>query len=103
MNKLTSTLAILAITLRSFAGDCPALSGQFTIGSGENADFATITDATNALKCGGVSGPVTFLVEDGTYNEKVMLSSIPGTSAFNTVTFESKSGTNTGVVVSYNT
>jgi hypothetical protein len=101
MNKFTSTLAVLAITLRSFAaaGDCPALSGQFTIGTGESADFATITDATNALKCGGVSGPVTFLLEDGTYSEKVVLSTIPGTSAFNTVTFESKSGNNNNVVI----
>src|ERR1043165_995409 len=105
MNKFTSTLAVLAITLRSFAaaGDCPALSGQFTIGTGESADFATITDATNALKCGGVSGPVTFLLEDGTYSEKVVLSTIPGTSAFNTVTFESKSGNNNNVVINYGT
>jgi len=101
MNKLTSTLAVLAISLSSFAGDCPALSGQFTIGSGDGADFATITDATNALKCGGISGPVTFLLEDGTYKEKVTLSTIPGSSNFNTVSFEAKSGNNNNVVVSY--
>lgn len=101
MNKLTTTLAIIALSLKSFAGDCPALSGQFTIGKSENADFTTITDATNALKCGGVSGPVTFLLEDGTYNERVILSTIPGSSNFNTVTFESKSGNNTEAVISY--
>jgi hypothetical protein len=102
MNKLTTTFAIIAISLRSFAsaGDCPPLSGEFTIG-GENADFSTVTDAANALKCGGVTGPVTFLLEDGTYNERVVLSTIPGSSAFNTVTFESKSGTNTGAIISY--
>ncbi len=103
MNKLTTTIAIIALSLKSFAGDCPALSGQFTIGAGENADFATITDATNALKCGGVNGPVTFLLEDGTYNERVVLSTIPGSSNFNTVTFESKSGNNTEAVISYAT
>jgi len=101
MNKITTTFAILALSLKSFAGDCPALSGQFTIGKSESADFGNITDATNALKCGGVSGPVTFLVEDGTYNEKVILSTIPGTSAFNTVTFESKSGNNSEAIISY--
>lgn len=101
MNKLTITFAIIALSLKSFAGDCPALSGQFTIGKGENADFTTITDATNALKCGGVSGPVTFLLEDGTYNERVILSTIPGSSNFNTVTFESKSGNNTEAVINY--
>ncbi|MFM2305367.1 MAG: hypothetical protein RLZZ367_36, partial [Bacteroidota bacterium] len=70
-------------------------------GKSENADFSTITDATNALKCGGVSGPVTFLLEDGTYNERVVLSSIPGASAFNNVTFESKSGNNAEAIISY--
>ncbi len=103
MNKLTTTLAIIALSLNSFAGDCPALSGQFTIGKGENADFTTIMDATNALTCGGVSGPVTFLIEDGNYNERVILSSIQGASVLNTVTFESKSGNNTEAVISYST
>ncbi len=101
MNKLTTTFAILALSLQSFAGDCPALSGEFTVGKGENADFSTITDVANALKCGGVSGPVTFLLEDGIYNERLVLSTIPGSSAFNTVTFESKSGNNTEAVISY--
>lgn len=101
MNKLLTTFASIALTLSAFAGDCPALSGEFTIGKSENADFSTITDATNALKCGGVSGPVTFLLEDGTYNERVVLSSIPGASAFNNVTFESKSGNNAEAVISY--
>ena len=105
MNKLTTIFgaALLSITLNSFAGDCPALSGEFTIGRTENADFSTITDASNALKCGGVSGPVTFLLEDGTYNERVVISSIPGSSSFNTVSFESKSGNNSEVVISYAT
>lgn len=101
MNKLLTTFASIALTLSAFAGDCPALSGEFTIGKSENADFSTITDATNALKCGGVSGPVTFLLEDGTYNERVVLSSIPGASAFNNVTFESKSGNNAEAIISY--
>ncbi|HLP51731.1 MAG TPA: hypothetical protein VK154_12670 [Chitinophagales bacterium] len=102
MNKLLTTFASIALSLSSFAaGDCPALSGEFTIGKGETADFSTLTDAANALKCGGVSGPVTFLLEDGTYNEKLVLSSIPGTSSFNTVTFESKSGNNTDAIISY--
>ncbi|MFN8323651.1 MAG: hypothetical protein U0T74_13400 [Chitinophagales bacterium] len=105
MNKLTTIFgaALLTVTLNSFAGDCPALSGEFTIGKTENADFSTITDASNALKCGGVSGPVTFLLEDGTYNERVVISSIPGSSSFNTVSFESKSGNNSEVVISYAT
>ncbi len=103
MNKLKTIIgaAVITLSLNSFAGDCPALSGQFTIGKGENADFSSIADAANALKCGGVTGPVKFLLEDGTYNERMVLSSIAGSSAFNTVTFESKSGNNADVIISY--
>jgi len=104
MNKLATIFgaALLMIVTSASAGDCPALSGQYTIGK-EDADFSTINDAVNALKCGGVSGPVNFRLEDGTYNEKVMLSSIQGADAFNKVTFESKSGNNAAVIISYAT
>jgi hypothetical protein len=105
MNKLKTIFgaAILGLTLQSFAGECPALSGQYTVGNAETSDFASISDATTALKCGGVSSPVTFLIEDGVYQERIVLSSIEGASAFNTVTFESASGNNTEVVLSYST
>src|SRR5690242_19520801 len=95
--------AIITLSLNTYAGDCPPLSGEFVIGASEGADFATVTDAANALKCGGVSGPVNFLIEDGTYNERVSLSAIAGSSAFNTITFESKSGNSADVVISYGT
>lgn len=101
MNKLSTTLTILAFALRVFAGDCPPLSGEFTIGQSENADFTSINDATNALQCGGVSGPVTFLLEKGIYTERVVLSTIPGASNFNTVTFESATGNSNDAVISY--
>ncbi|MCS6935511.1 MAG: right-handed parallel beta-helix repeat-containing protein [Chitinophagales bacterium] len=105
MNKLTKFLtgALIAATLPGLAGDCPALSGEFTIGSSESADFNTIGDAINALKCGGVNAPVTFYLEDGTYEERVVISDIPGASAYNTIKFESKSGNNSEVVISYRT
>lgn len=104
MNKLNKIFgaALLTLSLNAFAGDCPSLSGEFTIGK-DDADFTTINDAVSALKCGGVSGPVTFLIQDGTYNERVVLSAIQGADAYNTVTFESKSGNNTEVVISYAT
>lgn len=104
MTKLTTLFgaALLSLSFTAQAGDCPALSGQYTIGK-EDADFGTVSEAVNALKCGGVSGPVTFQIADGTYNEKVTLSSIPGASAFNTVTFESESGNNAGVIITNTT
>jgi len=102
LNKIFGA-ALLTLSLNSFAGDCPALSGQLTIGKSETADFSSFTAAVTALKCGGVSGPVTFFVETGNYNEKITLSSIPGASAFNTVTFEAKSGSNADAVLSFAT
>ncbi|MDB5284769.1 MAG: hypothetical protein JWO06_3844 [Bacteroidota bacterium] len=104
MNKLNKMVTglLLGLSLNSFSADCPSLAGQYSIGK-EGADFSTIGDAVSALRCGGVSGPVTFLLEGGTYNERVAISSIQGSSSFNTVTFESKSGVNTEVIISYTT
>lgn len=97
--KFLTALALSPLSLSVFAGDCNPLSGEFRIGK-TDADYATINAAVSALKCGGVSGPVTFLIEDGKYSEKIDLSSISGVSAQNTVTFESAKGNNSDVVLS---
>ena len=43
MNKLSNIFAatLVAISFNSFAGNCPALSGEFTIGKSDKADFFT--------------------------------------------------------------
>ena len=102
-NKMTTFKTILAALMiapafTAFAGDCNPLSGEFRIGK-TDADYATVGAAVNALKCGGISGPVTFLLEDGKYSEKIDLSTISGVSAQNTVTFESAKGNNSDVVL----
>ena len=79
----------------------PALSGTFTIG-GASPDFATFSDAVNELNTFGVCGPVVFNVRPGTYTERVQLQSISGTSATNTVTFQSETGIKTDVDLEYN-
>lgn len=89
---------LLAPAATAFAGDCNPLSGEFRIGK-TDADYESIASAITALKCGGVSGPVTFLLEDGKYSEKIDLNNISGTSAQNTVTFESAKGNNSDVVI----
>ncbi len=77
-----------------------ALSGIYTIGSG--GDFTTIAEAINNLYLGGVSGAVTFKLLNGTYTEQINLDgAISGSSATNTVTFESYSGNAADVVVTY--
>jgi PKD repeat protein len=65
----------------------PSLSGAYTIG-GTNPDYATLSDAASDLGTYGVCGPVTFTVRPGTYNEKVTLSNISGTSSTNTIIFD---------------
>jgi hypothetical protein len=100
MTTFKTTIAALLLSplsLSVFAGDCSPLSGDFKIGAG--GDYATVAAAVSALTCGGVSGPVTFLLADGTYTDKIELSAIAGTSAQNTVTFESAKGTNSDVVL----
>ncbi|MCW3125527.1 MAG: hypothetical protein JWO03_1185 [Bacteroidetes bacterium] len=90
---------LIAPVATAFAGDCNPLSGELRIGQND-ADYPTIAAAVSALKCGGVNGPVTFLLEDGKYSERIDLSAISGVSAQNTVTFESAKGNNSDVVLS---
>lgn len=89
---------LIAPAMTVLAGDCNPLSGELKIGK-EDADYASIEEAVAALKCGGVNGPVTFLLADGQYNERVDLSYIQGASAQNTITFESAKGNNSDVVL----
>ncbi|MDD3875883.1 MAG: choice-of-anchor J domain-containing protein [Bacteroidales bacterium] len=67
------------------------LNGIYTIG-GTTPDFINFTQAINALNNYGVSGPVTFKVRTGTYNEKLLLGAYNGASATNTVTFMPDAG-----------
>lgn len=96
---IITALALSPISLGVFAGDCNPLSGEFRIGKAD-ADYPSVSAAVNALKCGGVNGPVTFLLEDGKYAENIDLAAINGVSAQNTVTFESAKGNNSDVVIS---
>jgi trimeric autotransporter adhesin len=73
------------------------VSGTFTINStlptGGN-NFQTFNDAVASL-AGGVNGPVIFNVapNTGPYNEQVIMTTIAGTSAANTITFNGNGDT----------
>jgi len=79
------------------------LSGIYTIGStlaaSPNADYPTLTDAVNDVVLKGVSGPVTFNIQTGTYNERVAIVSVPGAGTTNSVTFQSLSGNRNDVTI----
>jgi len=76
-----------------------AMAGTYTIGTSSSGprNFLTIQDALNALYLQGVTGPVTFLMTDATYNTgdpfsddpaMDMSSKIIGVDATNTITFK---------------
>lgn len=67
----------------------PAIAGNLTIG-GTNPDYATFKDAVDDINKIGLCGPVIFNVRNGTYTEQLMITSILGASAVNTVTFQSE-------------
>ncbi|MBX7204069.1 MAG: right-handed parallel beta-helix repeat-containing protein [Bacteroidia bacterium] len=83
---------------------CTGYAGTYTInpsGSG-STNFTSFGAAITALSCGGVTGPVEFDVASGTYNEQVTIPAINGTSAVNTITFESTTGNAADVILTYN-
>ncbi len=78
------------------------LSGNYTIGSDSEDDFANFTDAFSALAENGVEGAVTFSIKEGTYSERPTLPHIKGTSATNFITFVSESNTAANVIIESN-
>ncbi|MGM0648115.1 MAG: hypothetical protein ACQESZ_06985, partial [Bacteroidota bacterium] len=83
-----------------FYGCTSLLSGTYTIG-GSNPDYNTFSDAVLALTQCGISGPVTFNVASGTYNEQISLGDISGVSATDTIVFQSQSLDSTSVTLQY--
>ena len=76
------------------------LSGTYTIGS-SGSNYTSFSAAVSALSA-GVSGPVTFQVAPGTYEEYVTINQINGTSATNRVIFRGMGADNQQVVITSN-
>jgi len=76
------------------------MSGTYTIG-GTAPDFMTLADARDALEQRGVCGPVIMNIRSGAYTEQVSIGTIPGTSAVNTVTFQSEAMDASQVTIDY--
>ena len=92
-----STLIVLIAVLSSLLAHSQ-LSGTYTIGA-TGANYSTFTAAKNALAA-GITGPVVFNVQPGVYNEKVLIGTVGGVSATNTITFQSANGDSTSVILS---
>jgi FOG: PKD repeat len=55
-------------------------------------NYVSFAAAREAMKC-GIAGPIVFEVTTGIYNEQLILDSIPGSSAVNTITFKGNGAT----------
>ncbi len=75
------------------------LSGSYTIGAKSN--YSSFTAAANDLNELGISGTVSFAVASGTYTEQISLTEIDGTSATDTIVFQSSTGNRADVVLQY--
>jgi len=76
----------------------PGMSGNYSIG-GAISDFNSFGQAINALKLRGVCGATIFNISDGTYRESPIIKTIPGAGPINTITFQSKSGDSSKVIL----
>ncbi|RLD42310.1 MAG: hypothetical protein DRI86_11895, partial [Bacteroidetes bacterium] len=74
------------------------MSGNYSINS-INGDYLNFTDAADDLNLVGVCGPVVFNADSGTYSGVITLYPIVGSSAINTITFQSTQLDSTEVVI----
>ncbi|MBI2967289.1 MAG: gliding motility-associated C-terminal domain-containing protein [Bacteroidetes bacterium] len=99
--RVTVTDANTCSAVDSVTVNAPsALAGTYTIG-GVLPDYSTFTAAVADLICKGVSGTVTFNVRDGTYNEQITITAIPGASTVNNIRFQSENNDSSLVVLSF--
>jgi parallel beta-helix repeat protein len=69
---------------------CSPMSGTYTINASlapSLSNFQSFYEAVEALKCAGISGPVTFMVAAGTYNEKVLIPQVTGMADTSLISF----------------
>ena len=79
------------------------LTGEYTISKTDigSRNFTSFNEAVTALEKNGMEGPVKFRVKAGDYNEQFSIGRIVGSSAGNTLTFESDSGNAEDVNLSF--
>ncbi len=100
VDKITSAGTDIVPTVSEVAETKLAhgMKGSYTIGSSAEADFKSVQAAVDAMGVLGIEGNVVFNIASGTYNEKVTLSPVLGTSADATITFQSETGNAADVV-----
>lgn len=97
MKKTALIVLLVSISISVFT---QPMDGNYTIGKNDN-DFMSINEAINALETNGISAPIYFFIENGTYEEQIIIPEIAGTSTDNTICFQSESGNKTDVIIEY--
>ena len=77
------------------------LQGSYSIAP-EGADFSSFLSAVTTLNNGGITGPVTFNVADGTYAEQIRITGFPGNDCETAVIFQSVSSDSSKVILESN-
>ncbi len=98
VKKNLHLLAVMCFMLLPVLGIAAPLSGTYTVG-GASPDYSSVTAAVSALNSNGVSGPVTFLIRNGTYTGKIQVNSVSGINASRRVTFVSESNDPANVII----
>ena len=78
------------------------MSGAYTINP-TSGDFSSFTEAVNNLETVGICGPVVINADSAIYSERVVLHAINGSSATNTITFQSTAHDSTKVQIAAST
>lgn len=81
---------------------CTGLNGTYLVG-GSGAAYASIQDAVNALNQCGITGPVTFQINPGTYYGSYTISNVLGSSSGNQITFIGVTGLAADVILIHDT
>jgi PKD repeat protein len=90
-------------TVISTVQACQLLSGTYIVDKSGAGNYLTITDAVNALGYCGINGPVTIKIRPGIYSERLVIPTVSGASAINTITFDGGSADSTKIVYSVTT
>ncbi len=84
----------------SAIGVFTGLAGVYTVG-GASPDFATLTDAVQALEQGGANDSVTFMIRSGTYIEQLSINQLPGPECSVPIVFRAESGDSSDVTITF--
>ena len=80
-----------------FSSSVTPMAGTYTVGA--SGTYATPAAAAADIELRGLSGPVSFLIQSGTYSGTTLLSPVAGANAVTRVRFVSQSGVQSDVVL----